>query len=207
VPFTVNTITIFPKIKSLISRYLRPNVVQFLVGQMKESVFYISFCSNIEEIQNMPMNKPSESDNFENEPDCVFLCAQFLLQQLDCSNIKEAARFNMQLINMRWIPKIYQNDVITELDYYGQRFVNDIVASDEDQELNYNQHFKWLQPLNNNNDNEQSTQDAGFINEQLSQQVDSSEDKDSDKENTLPNIKLRNPKKIITRGRPKLSSH
>ncbi|CAG8751276.1 13747_t:CDS:2, partial [Racocetra persica] len=102
VPFTVNTITIFTKIESLISRYLHPNVVQFLVGQMKESVFYISFRSNIEEIQNMTMNKPSESDNFKNEPDCVFLCAQFLLQQLDCSNIKEVwkvSRVTRQNIN------------------------------------------------------------------------------------------------------------
>ncbi|CAG8725123.1 23706_t:CDS:2 [Cetraspora pellucida] len=132
VPFTVNTITIFPKIESLISRYLRPNIVQFLVGQMKESVFYISFHSNIEEIQNMFMNKPSESDNFENEPDCVFLCAQFLLQQLDCSKIKEKKEIR-------------------------------------------------------------------------SQQVDSSEDENSDKENTLPNIKLRNPRKVITRGESRIN--
>ncbi|CAG8757644.1 516_t:CDS:2, partial [Gigaspora rosea] len=89
IPSTVNTITIFPQIESIIGHYLQPNVARFLVGQMKESVYYISFRSNIEEIKNMPVNKPSESDNFEDEPDGVFLCAQFLLQQLDCTKIEE----------------------------------------------------------------------------------------------------------------------
>ncbi|CAG8787992.1 7500_t:CDS:2, partial [Dentiscutata erythropus] len=39
------------------------------VNLMKESVFYILFRSNIEKIQNMSINKLSDSDNFEDEPD------------------------------------------------------------------------------------------------------------------------------------------
>ncbi|CAG8554041.1 1715_t:CDS:2, partial [Dentiscutata erythropus] len=41
----------------------------------------------------------------------------------------------------------------------------------------------------------------------ISQQVENSEDKDLDKENTLPNVIFRNPRKVINKVQSKLSSH
>ncbi|RIB23006.1 hypothetical protein C2G38_2172475 [Gigaspora rosea] len=132
VSLKVNITTIFPQIELLISYYLHPKVIWFLVDQMKKSVFYLSFRFSIKEIQNMSVNEPSESDNFEDEPD---------------------------------------------RDHEFVEIVKTYLASIHEKETR-------------------------------SQQANNSENEDSDKENnTLPNIVLRNQRKVATRGRPKLSSH
>ncbi|CAG8783668.1 16561_t:CDS:2, partial [Racocetra persica] len=59
-----NTVTIFPQIK--------PNVIWFLINQMKESIFYTAYHSNVKEIKGSPVTNPSENENFENESDNLF---------------------------------------------------------------------------------------------------------------------------------------
>ncbi|RIB26311.1 hypothetical protein C2G38_2163710 [Gigaspora rosea] len=143
------------------------------VGQMKESVYYISFHSNIEEIKNMPVSKLSKSDNFENELDSVFLCAQFLLQQLDCTKIEELFYGEV------W--KLVHTAVDKYVIHQDHTFV-EIIKS-------------YLTSINLREE------------ENSNQQVNYSENEESNNENTFPNISIRNLRKVATRGRPKLSSH
>ncbi|CAG8731983.1 5052_t:CDS:2, partial [Gigaspora rosea] len=188
-----------------------------------ESVYYISFHSNIEEIKNMPVSKLSKSDNFENELDSVFLCAQFLLQQLDCTKIEEVwkvSKVTRQDINhvvfcltnrsyscicllqqkqRLWIPKMYQDDVIIEPDYYGN--IWKLVHTAVDKYVIHQDHTfveiikSYLTSINLREE------------ENSNQQVNYSENEESNNENTFPNISIRNLRKVATRGRPKLSSH
>ncbi|CAG8722805.1 22993_t:CDS:1, partial [Gigaspora rosea] len=86
---STNTVTIFPHIEALINHYLQPNVIQVLVNQIKKSIFYIVYRSNVEEIKSSPVTNPSENENFEDESDNIFLCANFLLQYLNHTKIEE----------------------------------------------------------------------------------------------------------------------
>lgn len=164
-------------------------------------------------MRSLPANNPSEIENFEDEPDNIFMCAQFLLQRLDLTkineiwnisritgcntnhvvfcltdgsysctcllqqkrglvcrhyfhllNITEAARFNMRLINIRWIPLKYRTDEIMNRNYYGQRFTNSAIDSNINKEVEHDQYFKYLQPFN---DHEQDNVIDGLIKEQL----------------------------------------
>ncbi|RIB05664.1 hypothetical protein C2G38_2047425 [Gigaspora rosea] len=213
IPSTNNILTIYPEIEILVDRYLEPNVARFIVGQLKESIYYTAHLLSIEEVKSLPANNPSESENFEDEPDNIFMCAQFLLQRLDltkineiwnisritdCStnhvvfcftdgsycctcllqqkrelvcqhyfhllNITKAARFNMRLINIRWIPLKYCTDEIMNRNYYGQRFTNSAIDSNMNKEVEHNQSFKYLQPFN---DHKQNNVNDGLIKEQL----------------------------------------
>ncbi|CAG8770586.1 227_t:CDS:1, partial [Ambispora leptoticha] len=89
VPLTTNYVTIFSRIEAIITRYLCPNVAQYLIGQMKECVYYIAYHSSIEEVEDEPADEPSESESSDEEPDSILMRAYFLLDQLDKSNIKE----------------------------------------------------------------------------------------------------------------------
>ncbi|CAG8794952.1 11347_t:CDS:2, partial [Gigaspora rosea] len=126
---TTNNITIFPK-----------------------CVYYAAFRSNIEEVENTPTGEPSGNEFFEDDPDSILVCARFLLDQLDKTNIEEVwkisritehninhiifcltdgsiARFSMRLINMRWIPREYRDNALNEHDCFGQRFMDDKQAN------------------------------------------------------------------------------
>ncbi|RIB29075.1 hypothetical protein C2G38_2306823 [Gigaspora rosea] len=173
---------------------------------MKESVYYIALRSSIEEVKNMSINEPFQHEDIEDKMDSVSICAKFFLQQLDYSsivevwnisrvtcqnvnhivfclknvsycctcllqqkkglicrhyfhlmNITQIARFNMNLIAFRWIPKEHRQNVVAEGDHFGQRRNSDL--------------------------------------------------DDSNKENESINVQLQNPRKVITRGRPKSISH
>ncbi|CAG8547072.1 20483_t:CDS:2 [Cetraspora pellucida] len=89
VPLTTKYITIFPLIEAIVSCYLCQNVAQHIINQMKKCVYYTAYHSSIEEVENTLADEPSESESFEDEPDSVLVCAQFLLNQLDKANIEE----------------------------------------------------------------------------------------------------------------------
>ncbi|CAG8493876.1 13444_t:CDS:2, partial [Gigaspora rosea] len=55
IPSTNNILTIYPEIEILVDRYLEPNVARFIV------------------VRCLPANNPSESENFEDEPDNIFM--------------------------------------------------------------------------------------------------------------------------------------
>ncbi|CAG8809139.1 16710_t:CDS:2, partial [Racocetra persica] len=88
-PSTTNYVTIFPTIEVAIIHYLHPRVAQNIINQMKECVYYMACCSNIEKIENAFKNKLSKSESLEDEPDSVLACVQFLLFQLHYDNIAE----------------------------------------------------------------------------------------------------------------------
>ncbi|CAG8759161.1 6428_t:CDS:2, partial [Racocetra persica] len=71
VPLATNNVTIFLKIKKNITHYLCPNIVQYLVSQMKECIYYTAFCSNIEEVENTSASELSGNEFFENELDNI----------------------------------------------------------------------------------------------------------------------------------------
>ncbi|CAG8774408.1 4255_t:CDS:2, partial [Racocetra persica] len=89
VPLTMNHITIFLAIESVVIHYLRLKVAQYIIGQIKKYVYYIAYLSNIEEIEYMSTDELSESKRFEDEPDSVLACAWFLLHQLHYDSIVE----------------------------------------------------------------------------------------------------------------------
>ncbi|CAG8814645.1 2697_t:CDS:2, partial [Racocetra persica] len=113
IPSISNTVTVFPIIEALIRCYLRPNVIQYLLNQIKESVYYIALCSSIKEVENMSINEPSQDEDLEDELDSVSICAKFLLQQLDYSSI-------IKIWNISRIPKESHQDVAVEDDHFGQ---------------------------------------------------------------------------------------
>ncbi|CAG8798004.1 7784_t:CDS:2, partial [Dentiscutata erythropus] len=213
---TVNSVMIFSKIEALVRHYLYSNVVLFLVDQMKESIFYTAYCSNINEVENMPENELSNSKNFEDENDSIYIYAYFLLQHLNHANINEVARFNMQLINIRWIPHELCEDAAIKGDYFGQWFIDsteNIMNISEP-----NQHFKWLQPFNDMN--MQDSTDDSFMEKQLlygkvggiglAQQTNQKGVPDldsSNKENMLLSTSFKNSLKVTTRGSPKFSNY
>ncbi|CAG8461234.1 14640_t:CDS:2 [Gigaspora rosea] len=152
IPLTANTVIVFPTIEALIRRYLRPNVMQYLINQMKESIYYTATRSSIEEIKSMPINEPFQYEDLEDEFDSVFICAQFLLQQLDEINVVE-------LIAPRWISKEYRQEVATEPDHFGQRFVNSITENNENKD---NKRFNRIQPFYNTSE-QSSNENKGFV--------------------------------------------
>ncbi|CAG8714065.1 35996_t:CDS:1 [Racocetra persica] len=89
VPLTMNRVTIFLAIESVVTHYLHLKVAQYIIGQMKKCVYYIACPSNIEEIEHMSTDEPSESERFEDKPDSVLACARFLLHQLHYYSIVE----------------------------------------------------------------------------------------------------------------------
>ncbi|CAG8800538.1 33009_t:CDS:2, partial [Racocetra persica] len=69
---------------------IRQKQYEDLVSSIPSNINTITIFPQIELfINHIPVNKPSKSDNFKDEPDSVFLCAQFLLQQLDYTKIEE----------------------------------------------------------------------------------------------------------------------
>ncbi|RIB10392.1 hypothetical protein C2G38_2043533 [Gigaspora rosea] len=89
IPSTTTTLTIFPTIESLIKSYLRPNVSRFLIEQMKESLYYNANQSSIKKVESLADDKPAVTEDIEDEPDKVALCAKYLLENLEQSEIKE----------------------------------------------------------------------------------------------------------------------
>ncbi|CAG8712348.1 5134_t:CDS:2 [Dentiscutata erythropus] len=149
IPSTNNILTIYSEIKILVDHYL---------NQMLHDLF-------IEEVRSVPANNPSESENFKDELDNVFMCAQFLLQRLDLKKLMRFETFQeLQLINIRWIPLKYCTDKIMNRNYYGQRFMNSATDSNIDKEVEHNQYFKYLQLFN---DHEQNNVNNSLIKEQL----------------------------------------
>ncbi|CAG8764475.1 7383_t:CDS:2 [Racocetra persica] len=104
-------------------------------------------------------------------------------------------QFNIRLIAFRWIPKDSHQDVAVEDDHFGQWFVDSII------------------------ENEENIKNKGFVDELLfyrrvwglartaTNKQNSDLDDDSNKENELMNVQLRNPQKVITKSRPKSVSH
>ncbi|CAG8672010.1 1262_t:CDS:2 [Cetraspora pellucida] len=71
VPSMTNVTTIFSSIEFLAKHYLRPNVANFLVEQMKESLYYTASCATVEEIELLTSYKPSQSENINDKPDAI----------------------------------------------------------------------------------------------------------------------------------------
>ncbi|CAG8736387.1 35541_t:CDS:1, partial [Racocetra persica] len=89
VPSMTNATTIFPSIESLVKCYLRPNVAHFLVEQMKESLYYTASRTTVEEIESLTFYESLQSEDIDNEPDAIVLCAMYLLECLKCTSIVE----------------------------------------------------------------------------------------------------------------------
>ncbi|CAG8608010.1 4131_t:CDS:2, partial [Cetraspora pellucida] len=78
-----NATTIFPSIESLAKCYLRPNVANFLVKQMKESLYYTASCAIVKEIESLTSYEPSQSEDIDDKPNVIVLCAIYLLEHLE----------------------------------------------------------------------------------------------------------------------------
>ncbi|CAG8834456.1 19431_t:CDS:2, partial [Cetraspora pellucida] len=141
------------------------------------SIYYIASRSSIQEVENMSINEPSQDEDLENELD-----------------------------------KSHQ-DVAVEGDHFGQWFVDSIIENEENIKNN-DPSFNWIQLFHDTNEQESNTNE-GFVDELLfygrvwglartaTNKRNSDLDDDSNKENELINVQLRNPQKVITRGRPK----
>ncbi|CAG8741786.1 28159_t:CDS:2, partial [Racocetra persica] len=84
-----NATTIFPSIKSLVKYYLRPNIAHFLVEQMKESLYYTASHAIVEEIESLTSYESSQSEDIDDKPDAIVLCAMYLLKCLERTSIVE----------------------------------------------------------------------------------------------------------------------
>ncbi|CAG8549326.1 5978_t:CDS:2 [Racocetra persica] len=89
IPSMVNTTTIFSTIKPLVKHYLRPNIVHFLLEQMKESLYYTAHHATIEEIELLISYEPLQNEDIDDEPNAVILCAMYLLEHLEQNSIME----------------------------------------------------------------------------------------------------------------------
>ncbi|CAG8460589.1 30184_t:CDS:2 [Racocetra persica] len=205
IPSTSNTVTVFPTIEALIRCYLRPNIIQYLLNQIKES-----------------------DKDLKDELDSISICAKFLLQQLDYSSIVEI--WNISQItshNINHIVFCLKNGAYCCICLLQQK--KELIPKESHQDVvveknkenikNKSPSFNWIQPFHDMNEQENNTNE-GFVDELLFYgRVLHHDEKfikiiknylandDSNKENELMNVQLRNPRKVITRDRPKSVSH
>ncbi|CAG8487350.1 25019_t:CDS:2, partial [Racocetra persica] len=206
---TINCVTIFLAIESIGTYYLRLKVAQYIIGQMKKCVYYTAYLSNIEEIEHITTDKPSESKRFEDE--------------------LEAAWFSMKLINIHWIPQSKRSDALNEYECFEQRFSDNKQVNyfelpfstyNIDVQDNFDNQFvkeqlfyrKIWSLVCTATDKCLLYQDYGFIQvvenyldevckhkEELTQ-ASAINLNDSNKENTYSSIQLRNLLKVIIKG-------
>ncbi|CAG8641921.1 23301_t:CDS:2 [Racocetra persica] len=82
-------VTVFPAIESLVKQYLGSNVSNFLIEQMKESLYYIASCSTIKEVESLTIYEPSQSKDMDDESDAVNLSAKYFLDHLEQNIVEE----------------------------------------------------------------------------------------------------------------------
>ncbi|CAG8610929.1 25025_t:CDS:2 [Cetraspora pellucida] len=71
VPSMTNTTTIFLSIESLAKCYLRLNVANFLVEQMKKSLYYTTSCATVEEIESLTSYESSQSKDIDDKSNAI----------------------------------------------------------------------------------------------------------------------------------------
>ncbi|CAG8684044.1 21417_t:CDS:2 [Racocetra persica] len=199
---TVNSVTIFSKIKALVKRYLHSNIIQFLINQIKESIFYTAHHSNINEVENMLKNESSESDNFNDEYDSIYMYAYFFLQHLNRADINE-------------IPQEFCEDIAIESTYFEQRFIDStenmmnksvgLVYNAIDKCLLYND-TEFVNIIKNYIAN-MHKKEVELVQVQQANQKGIIDLDGSNKENILLSASFKNLLKVATKKRLKLSSY
>ncbi|RIB00437.1 hypothetical protein C2G38_2234306 [Gigaspora rosea] len=231
IPSSASIVTVFPPIESLVNRYLRPNVSHFLVEQMKESLYYTASCSTIEEylLDHLEQNTIDEIWKVSRVTSDRINYFVFLLAD-------EKAQFSLTLIEARWILRDKRLDAAKEDSYSGQRFnkLADNVQESNERQFTWLQLFADNETRNSVNETFVDEvlfygkvwglartavnkcmlhHDHAFINliEAYLENVHAIED-DIAEQNTTENVEstivsIENPRKVVTRGRPKSTSH
>ncbi|CAG8533969.1 23123_t:CDS:2 [Gigaspora rosea] len=96
---------------------------------MKESLYYNANQSLIEEVELLADDEPAIIEDIEDEPDKVALCAKYLLENLEQSEIKE------------WISRNIRMDAANEHKHLGQCFANLQPFADDEVEEPINEEF------------------------------------------------------------------
>ncbi|RIB28069.1 hypothetical protein C2G38_2028849 [Gigaspora rosea] len=188
-PFYNNCSYYFPYNESLIKYYLRPNVSRFLIEQMKESLYYNANQPSIEEVELLADDEPAITEDIEDEPDKVVLCAKYLLENLEQSEIKELQPFTDNKVE-----KPIDEEFINERIYYRKAWgmactvLNKYVLYRDDEFIHLIENY--LERVRAKKEELIKTQEA-------STQASSN--------NNI--VEFMNPRKVIGKGRPKGTSH
>ncbi|CAG8534661.1 25020_t:CDS:2 [Cetraspora pellucida] len=222
VPFMTNATTIFSSIESLAKRYLRSNVANFLVEQMKESLYYTASCATVEEIELLTSYEPSQSKDIDNEPDAIVLYIIYLLEHLEETSIMAhiAAQFSLQLIAPCWISKsqrldaekkyihfehkteeITNDNFIDEMLFYGKAWGLAHIAVNKCM-LHHDNKFILLIK---NYLNKIYTREEELV--RLQKEVVASTSQNVAKSTEDSMIQLENPQKVVSRKRPKAANY
>ncbi|CAG8478261.1 11317_t:CDS:2 [Gigaspora rosea] len=232
IPSSASIVTVFPPIESLVNRYLRPNVSHFLVEQMKESLYYTASCSTIEEVESLTNRiRLTRSGKYQESQAIGLIISSFFLQ-----TVHMKAQFSLTLIEARWILRDKRLDAAKEDSYSGQRFnkLADNVQESNERQFTWLQLFADNETRNSVNETFVDEvlfygkvwglartavnkcmlhHDHAFINliEAYLENVHAIED-DIAEQNTTENVEstivsIENPRKVVTRGRPKSTSH
>ncbi|CAG8644324.1 9070_t:CDS:2 [Cetraspora pellucida] len=127
IAFITSIVTIFSTIELLIKQYLKPNVLCFLVEQMKESLYYTSTQSLIKEVKSLANNETTLNEDLKDKLDNVTSCTKYFLKNLNQSAINK-----LQLIATDEVKESVNKEFINKRILYKKNYLEQVCVKENE---------------------------------------------------------------------------